>query len=199
MSLDDLAATSAPVRASQDAAGPRLLQPRNWRHRLLALIYPPAIRLRNALRHRLGQHSLGVCALITRAIDDGNEAGAREVLLVRHSYRPGWCLPGGGLKRGEAPLVGLARELREEVGLTLTRPPKLHHIYLQHWHGMVDYPILFEIDADHGLSGIAQIADGLEILEIGWFALHALPAETHPSVRLRLAEWRGEQPRSDRW
>ena len=28
---------------------------RNWRHRLLAAIYPPAMWMRNRLRHRLGQ------------------------------------------------------------------------------------------------------------------------------------------------
>lgn len=40
-----------------------------------------------------------------------------RVLLVRHSYKPGYSLPGGGLGRSEKPAVGAARELREEVGI----------------------------------------------------------------------------------
>ena len=189
------------ISAAQLDAAPRLSQAPNWRHRLLRVIYGPANHVRNTLRHMLGQHSIGVCALILRrGPKDGDPEGSRrEVLLVRHSYRPGWCLPGGGLKRGEAPLACLARELREEVGLTLTEPPRLHHIYMQPWYGMVDYPILFEVDGDRGVSGTARMMGGLEILELGWFAIDALPAEADPSVFRRLAEWRGEQPRSERW
>lgn len=186
--------------AASDSVGREgrlLVQAPGWRHRLLALIYTPANYLRNSLRHLLGQQSIGVCALVLRG--DGMQHGAREVLLVRHSYRPGWCLPGGGLKRGETPLAGLARELQEEVGLTLTGQPRLLQIYRQDWYGMVDYPILFEVDGDRGVSGAARIMGGLEILELGWFAIDALPADTHPAVIRRLAEWRGEQAPGAHW
>ena len=40
-----------------------------------------------------------------------------KLLVVRHSYRPGEALPGGSLKRGEAPAKGAAREIGEEVGI----------------------------------------------------------------------------------
>jgi 8-oxo-dGTP diphosphatase len=42
-----------------------------------------------------------------------------KVLKVRHSYRRGWCLPGGAVRRGEDPRLAACRELREEVGLKL--------------------------------------------------------------------------------
>jgi 8-oxo-dGTP pyrophosphatase MutT (NUDIX family) len=42
-----------------------------------------------------------------------------RLLCVRESYRPGLGLPGGGLRRGEAPEAGARRELFEEVGLAL--------------------------------------------------------------------------------
>lgn len=40
-----------------------------------------------------------------------------HLLLVQHSYKPGYGVPAGGLRRGEAPRAAAARELREEVGI----------------------------------------------------------------------------------
>jgi len=41
-----------------------------------------------------------------------------ELLLVRLSYRSGWHLPSGGLRRGETPEAAARRELAEEIGLS---------------------------------------------------------------------------------
>lgn len=43
--------------------------------------------------------------------------GGGKVVLVRLTYAPGWRIPGGGRKRGEAPEQAMLRELREEIGL----------------------------------------------------------------------------------
>jgi len=40
-----------------------------------------------------------------------------ELLLVRHSYRKGWALPGGGARRHETLPEAARRELREETGI----------------------------------------------------------------------------------
>ncbi len=43
-----------------------------------------------------------------------------RVLLVRHTYGPrGWDLPGGSMKRGEAPVNAARREMHEELGVSI--------------------------------------------------------------------------------
>jgi 8-oxo-dGTP diphosphatase len=45
---------------------------------------------------------------------------AGRVLLVKPNYRDYWSLPGGILEHNEPPHVGCAREVTEEIGLTIT-------------------------------------------------------------------------------
>ena len=45
---------------------------------------------------------------------------AGRVLLVKPNYRDHWSLPGGILEHDEPPHVGCAREVAEEIGLTIT-------------------------------------------------------------------------------
>jgi 8-oxo-dGTP diphosphatase len=42
-----------------------------------------------------------------------------RILLLRTSYRPQWCLPGGGVERGESALEAVVREAWEEIGVRL--------------------------------------------------------------------------------
>jgi 8-oxo-dGTP diphosphatase len=50
---------------------------------------------------------------------------AGEVLLVKPNYRELWSLPGGILEEGEPPHHGCAREVREELGLSVPVGPLL--------------------------------------------------------------------------
>ena len=108
-----------------------------------------------------------------------------RVLLVRHSYRPGWWFPGGGVEWGETLDTALARELEEEVGVTLTGPPALHGIFSNFASFPGDHIAVFVVRhwrrrEDYRKRG--------EIAEAGMFAPAELPERTDPGTRARLAE-----------
>jgi ADP-ribose pyrophosphatase YjhB (NUDIX family) len=79
--------------------------------RLLLGVYRrlPRLGRRWIVRTIAPKYTVGAMAIVER--DDG------AVLLVRHSYRRKWGVPGGLMKRGEHPEVALRREVREEVGI----------------------------------------------------------------------------------
>jgi 8-oxo-dGTP pyrophosphatase MutT (NUDIX family) len=54
----------------------------------------------------------------TRGVQAAAFTPTGQVVLVRHSYAPGWRLPGGGVKRRETPEAAALRELKEEIGLS---------------------------------------------------------------------------------
>lgn len=69
---------------------------------LLRLAHQVALRIPRRRRRQ------GVAVAVWR----GN-----ELLLVRHSYKDGWFLPGGAPKRAETLQEAAQRELREETGI----------------------------------------------------------------------------------
>ena len=120
---------------------------------------------------RLGTPSYTVGAVLVLRRADG------RVLMVDQRHTGGWALPGGHLRRGEDPLDGLLREVREEVGLRLERdqlpaPTALIDARARR----VDLVYVLDADGQH-----PHRADEDEVLRLGWFALDDLPDITDPT------------------
>lgn len=124
-----------------------------------------------------------------------NEAEGK-IFLVRHTYVPGWQLPGGGVERGETFGQTLAKELREEGNIELTAAPELFALYKNSHASPRDHVALY-ICRD--FKQTAPRKPDMEITETGFFDLENLPEGTTASTRKRLAEvLHGEVP-PDHW
>ena len=94
------------------------------------------------------------------------------ILLVRQAYRKKWGIPGGLLKRGEAPEVGARREVFEEVGIAveLVGPPAV---------GVDASPQRVDVVFRARPAALSEIGEvrptSPEIVEVKWFAPDALP------------------------
>lgn len=102
--------------------------------------------------------------------------GHERLLVVRQSYRPEWTLPGGGVRKGEAPNVAAARELAEELGLDADP----EHLVLAFevtgaWDHRRERVHVFELHLPHAPS---LRPDGREVIEarlVNRAALACLP------------------------
>ncbi|AHK45072.1 NUDIX domain-containing protein [Ensifer sp. ENS11] len=119
-----------------------------------------------------------------------------RVFLVRHSYLPGWHLPGGGLDRDETALEGLLRELHEEGNLETTAPPTLVQVYYNRRTSRRDHVVFYRCD---GVRQTLPKVPDLEIAASGFFALDALPDDTTPATRRRLGELAGSTAFDSYW
>ena len=122
--------------------------------------------------------TLGVRALVE------NDAG--QVFMIRHTYTPGWYLPGGGVEKGETSLYSLERELEEEGGFILTAPPELVGIYSNHVVFPNDHVVLYR--SRPGTWNQGKATSRGEIAEAVWADPLNPPDGTTPGTRTKLEE-----------
>ncbi|KTS25195.1 DNA mismatch repair protein MutT [Methylobacterium indicum] len=139
---------------------------------------------------------------VTRGMTLGVRGAAidaqNRVCLVRHTYMPGWHLPGGGIEPGETALDAVTREFREETGIVLDPgvPPTLYGFYLNRIGAGRDHVALYVARA---FTVPEPKRPDREIAETGFFPLDAPPPETTPATRARLAEIQNGLPPSPTW
>jgi 8-oxo-dGTP pyrophosphatase MutT (NUDIX family) len=122
--------------------------------------------------------------------------GGGHVFLVRHTYTPGWHLPGGGVEAGETALEALRRELREEASIAVDTTPQLHGIFFNRYVSRRDHVLVYVV-RDFRLLG-RRGADR-EIAETGFFPLGALPEGVTGPTRRRLDEILSGRPPEPAW
>ncbi len=109
---------------------------------------------------------------------------AGQVLLIRHSYgSDSWTVPGGGLRRGEDPVMAAMREFAEETGCTLIAARQF---------AVVEESLFGATNRVHLITGEAAgmlRPDGREILAAGFHPLSALPDPLSPNLAAGLAQW----------
>ena len=127
--------------------------------------------------------------LLSRGLTLGARAAVidreNRVCLIRHSYAPGWQLPGGGIEIGEDTIEALGRELAEEAAIKLAGPPKLHGVFFNGHVSRRDHVLVFVV-RDFVSLGVKH-ADP-EIAECRFFPLDALPPDITRGTRDRLSE-----------
>ena len=145
---------------------------RTW---LLSRFYRVAYQLARVYWFVARPRQRGVKCVITR---DG------DVLLVRHTYgnRRAWDLPGGGIKRGEAPVDAARREIHEELGMEILSWTELGDFFAKYEH-RADTMYCFHAEVD----GVSPAPDRVEIAEARWFPTAAPPARVGRFVRRILA------------
>jgi 8-oxo-dGTP pyrophosphatase MutT (NUDIX family) len=151
--------------------------------------FEPSIRWAFHLYWRLARGlTLGVRGLV---IDKD-----QRIFLVTHTYVPGWQLPGGGVEPGETIAEALARELEEEGNIEILKPPVLHGLFFNSRVSQRDHVALFIV---RSFRQQRVPVPNREIAAHGFFSLDAVPENTTPGTRARIAEVMLGAPLSERW
>ncbi len=150
-------------------------------HRLTGMILRPVWRMFRGL-------TLGAQGIV---IDDQG-----RVLVVRHSYRPGWHFPGGGVEWNETLVEALTRELQEETGIEVCAPPQLHGVFANFNSFPGDHVAVFLV-REWRQESVPR--PNLEIREQKFVSPENLPEGLAPGTRNRIREHFEGVELSDNW
>lgn len=155
------------------------------RDRFMRRVAPLLWRAQVARWQLLGGHVLGVKTIL--ADEDG-------VVLVRQTYRTGWFLPGGGVKRREDLLAAAKREAREETG-AVVHDAHFLGVWTRPWKRVTNHIGVF---ACHDFERASR--PDWEIAEVRSFPVDALPPDLDGGDRRVIERWRaGTEPVAGRW
>jgi 8-oxo-dGTP pyrophosphatase MutT (NUDIX family) len=152
----------------------------SWANTLLAMSTMVSAR---RLGFRLAYRGLQVWWFLRRPDTEGVKClllHEENVLLVRHTYgRRCWDMPGGGVRRREAPADTARREMREELGITGAEFVEAGTIHGRHSFRR-DTVHLF-----HARLPSPDVTPNLaELATVRWFARQQLPPDLGPYVRV---------------
>lgn len=122
--------------------------------------------------------TLGVRAVIL-------DRTANAVFLIRHTYVPGWQLPGGGVEIGETMEEALLREVQEEANIEITERPRLMSLHSNTGASRRDHVAVYLITAFRQTS--PKLPDR-EIAEAQFFPVDRLPDGITPGTQRRINE-----------
>ncbi|MGL5864319.1 MAG: NUDIX domain-containing protein [Dermatophilaceae bacterium] len=109
-----------------------------------------------------------------------------DVLMVKPTYKSGWDIPGGYVEPGESPAAACSREIREELGVTMS-PGRILVVDWAPRDGEGDKLLLI---FDGGVSDTALLAglrpDGHEIECAEFISLTDVPHGTPDRLVRRL-------------
>lgn len=130
--------------------------------------------------------TLGARALVV------NDRG--QILLVYHSYINSWFIPGGGIKKNEAPDAAIRRELKEEVGIYDIQSLRLVGAYHNTYEHKSDYIMIYEVK-DFKIKPCKCA----EIVAFQFFDIDALPADLSRGSKRRIEEYLGIREITSKW
>src|SRR5437762_10454498 len=138
------------------------------------------------------ERALGVRPSVSAVIFDGT----RRLLLQKRSDGGQWGLPGGSVEIGESVTEAVAREVREETGLTVTAR-RLIGVYSDPKLQVVRYPdgnvwhyisVCFECVVRGG-----ELTTCDETLALDWFSPSRLPRPFLANHRIRIRDARARR------